>query len=140
MSGKPSDRIASMDQFRGYTVAGMFVVNFLGGLAAIHPVMKHNNNYFSYADSIMPSFMFACGFSYRLSMLRRVPTLGAFRAYRRVVTRGLALVLISLVVFGFGMKFSSWKEMTAEGIREFVAKLLKADLWEVLAIIGVSQS
>ena len=28
-------RIASMDQFRGYTVAGMFVVNFLGGLTAV---------------------------------------------------------------------------------------------------------
>ena len=62
-------RIVSMDQFRGYTVAGMCVVNFLGGLQAIHPVLKHNNNYFSYADTIMPSFLFACGFSYRLTAL-----------------------------------------------------------------------
>ena len=30
----PLARIVSMDQFRGYTVAGMFVVNFVGGLAA----------------------------------------------------------------------------------------------------------
>ena len=28
----PSARIVSMDQFRGYTVAGMFLVNFVGGL------------------------------------------------------------------------------------------------------------
>ena len=57
-----------MDQFRGYTVAGMFVVNFVGGLAAFPEVMKHHNGlpYFSYADTIMPSFMFAAGFSYRL--------------------------------------------------------------------------
>jgi len=47
-----------------YTVAGMCAVNFLGGLHAIHPVLKHNNNYFSYADTIMPGFLFACGFSY----------------------------------------------------------------------------
>ena len=61
-----------MDQFRGYTVAGMFLVNFLGGFTAIHSVLKHNNNYFSYADSIMPSFMFAVGFSFRLTYLRRM--------------------------------------------------------------------
>ena len=26
----PSKRLASLDQFRGYTVAGMFLVNYLG--------------------------------------------------------------------------------------------------------------
>ena len=132
-------RINSMDQFRGYTVAGMFVVNFLGGLAAIHPVMKHNNTYFSYADSIMPSFLFACGFSYRLTTLRRLPQLGASRTYRRTFWRSLGLVLVSLMLNGFGRKFASWGEFSPEAVREFVARLFKADLWEVLAIIGVSQ-
>ena len=100
----PADpgRIGSMDQFRGYTVAGMCVVNFLGGLAAVHPVLKHNNNYFSYADSIMPSFMFACGFSYRLSALRRLERVGPAATYRRFVARSLGLVLVSLMMYGFG--------------------------------------
>ena len=77
----PATRIVSMDQFRGYTVAGMFVVNFVGGLAAFPEVMKHHNGlpYFSYADTIMPSFMFAAGFSYRLSALRRFAKLGRRR-------------------------------------------------------------
>ena len=66
-------RIVSMDQFRGYTVAGMFLVNFVGGLKALPEVLKHHDNYFSYADTIMPSFIFAAGFSYRLSVLRRLP-------------------------------------------------------------------
>ena len=35
--------------------------------------MKHNNTYFSYADSIMPSFLFACGFSYRLTTPAQAP-------------------------------------------------------------------
>ncbi len=72
-----------MDQFRGYTVAGMFVVNFVGGLAAFPEVLKHHNGlpYFSYADTIMPSFMFAAGFSYRLSALKRFAKLGAASAY-----------------------------------------------------------
>src|SRR3954452_1188717 len=97
-----SGRIHSMDQFRGYTVAGMFVVNFLGGMAAIHSVFKHNNSYFSYADSIMPSFMFACGLSYRLSMLRRLERTGMAAPWLHAIVRGLALVLVSVMVFGFG--------------------------------------
>ncbi len=134
-----SGRIESMDQFRGYTVAGMFVVNFLGGLTAIHAVFSHHNTYFSYADSIMPSFMFACGFSYRLSILRRLPQFGAWVTYRKFFTRSLGLVLVSLMMYGFDDEFRSWNDMTAEGIREFIARLLKANLWEVLAIIGVCQ-
>jgi predicted acyltransferase len=88
----PTGRIDSMDQFRGYTVAGMFVVNFLGDLAAVHAVFKHHNTYFSYADTIMPSFMFACGFAYRLTVLRRLREMGAGRTYARGVSRSLGLV------------------------------------------------
>jgi predicted acyltransferase len=138
-ASEPQRRIDSMDQFRGYTVAGMFVVNFLGDLAAIPAVLKHNNTYFSYADSIMPSFLFACGFSYRLTMLKRLPKLGSAATYRRIIVRSAALVLVSLMMYGFNDKFESWNQMTRVGIREFVARLIKANAWEVLAIIGVTQ-
>jgi predicted acyltransferase len=133
-----ASRIVSMDQFRGYTVAGMFLVNFLGGYAAIHPVLKHNNNYFSYADSIMPSFMFACGFSYRLTALRRVAQDGA-AAYWRFVWRSLGLVLVSLLIFGFDQEFKHWADISTNSAWLFLVKLVKANLWEVLAIIGVAQ-
>jgi predicted acyltransferase len=128
-----------MDQFRGYTVAGMCLVNFLGGYAAVHPVLKHNNNYFSYADSIMPSFMFACGFSYRLSALRRLAQVGPAATYRKFVSRSLGLVLVSLMMYGFGMEFRSWSDVSPESALKLVSKLIKANLWEVLAIIGVAQ-
>ena len=78
-SATSPSRIVSMDQFRGYTVAGMFLVNFVGGLQAFPEVLKHHNGhpYFSYADTIMPSFLFAAGFSYRLTTLRRLGQQGA---------------------------------------------------------------
>src|SRR5262245_36067442 len=96
-SAQPSYRIVSMDQFRGYTVVGMFLVNFVGGLKAFPEVLKHHNGhpYFSYADTIMPSFLFAAGFSYRLSTLRRLEKLGPRRTYGHVVLRSLGLILIS---------------------------------------------
>jgi predicted acyltransferase len=109
-AGTTSRRIASMDQFRGYTVAGMFLVNFLGGYAAIHPVLKHNNNYFSYADSIMPSFMFAVGFSFRLTYLRRRSQSSWLSTVWTYVRRSLALVVISLVMYGFGGGFSHYSD------------------------------
>ncbi|WP_422923584.1 heparan-alpha-glucosaminide N-acetyltransferase domain-containing protein [Singulisphaera sp. PoT] len=132
-------RIASMDQFRGYTVMGMIVVNFVGGLAAVHDVLKHHNVYFSYADTIMPSFLMAAGFSYRLTLMRRLEQVGPWKAYGRVAWRGLALVLISLMMYGFGDKFSTWKDVNPDSVRKFIIGLIKADLWEVLAIIGVTQ-
>lgn len=87
----PSGRIVSMDQFRGYTVVGMIVVNFVGGLNAVHDILKHHNVYFSYADTIMPSFMFAAGFSYRLTMTRRRAQTGLGPAYGRAVMRRVGL-------------------------------------------------
>ncbi len=134
-----TSRLASLDQFRGYSVVGMVVVNFLAGLAAIHPVLKHNNTYFSLADSIMPAFLFAAGFSLRLTTLRRIAQDGPTAAYRRAALRSLALIFISLAIFGFDSGFNSWKSMTVSEVGEFVAELLKARLWNVLAIIGATQ-
>lgn len=135
-------RIVSMDQFRGYTVVGMFLVNFLGGMTAIHSVLKHNNNYFSYADSIMPSFLFAAGFSYRLSSLRRFERYGNSAFVRHALMRCFGLVLVSLAMYGaedLGGVFKHFSDFSHENIHGFILKTLKADLWEVLAIIGVCQ-
>ncbi|WP_337173403.1 heparan-alpha-glucosaminide N-acetyltransferase domain-containing protein [Paludisphaera sp.] len=133
-----SPRIVSMDQFRGYTVAGMFLVNFVGGLKALPEVIKHHDHYFSYADTIMPAFLFAAGFSYRLSVVKRLQKAGSV-GYGRFLWRCLALVLISMVMYGaedFGV--GKWEELS-EAPGKFLLGILKADLWETLAIIGVAQ-
>jgi predicted acyltransferase len=133
-------RIVSMDQFRGYTVAGMFVVNFVGGLQAMPAILKHHDIYFSYADTIMPSFMLAAGFSYRLAALRRLGQLGPLRTYARFLVRSLGLVLISLVMYAkedFAVKH--WADLRGSGSWQLIAGILKANLWETLAIIGVTQ-
>lgn len=133
-------RIKSLDQFRGYAVAAMFIVNFCGSLKAIPDWIKHHDTYFSYADSIMPAFLFAAGFSFRLTMLRRIPRDGAIKAYLHAVYRGLGLVAVSLVMYGFNDSFvKTWKDVTPDSVWEFAAGMIKANLWETLAIIGVSQ-
>jgi predicted acyltransferase len=133
-------RIWSLDQFRGYTVAGMFVVNFLGDYAVAHPVLRHHNTYFSYADSIMPSFHFAVGFALRLTLLKRLDTLGSRAAYLRVVRRCLGLILLSTVLeFGTGAGgFETWAKLCETGLWGALAGPLKCEFWETLAIIGVT--
>jgi len=56
-------RMTSLDQFRGYAVVGMVLVNFLGNYACTPRILRHTNDYCSYADTIMPNFLFAVGFS-----------------------------------------------------------------------------
>jgi predicted acyltransferase len=99
VSTKP--RLTSLDQFRGYTVAGMFVANFLAPYVAIHSVFKHNGTYFSYADSIMPGFMFVVGCSFRLTYLRRCVGLNKVRTALGYVRRSLILVLLALGIYVF---------------------------------------
>jgi predicted acyltransferase len=57
----PPSRNFALDRFRGYAVAGMIVVNFLGGYACTPRLLRHTNDYCSYADTIMPHFLFAVG-------------------------------------------------------------------------------
>src|SRR5204862_3047590 len=118
---RPRRRIASLDQFRGYTVAGMLLVNFLGGYAVVPAILKHHNTYCSYADTIMPQFFFAVGFAYRLTFLRRLERLGFGPAAAAVLRRNLGLILLGFVVYHLDGRVKSWAELQALGVRGFAA-------------------
>lgn len=135
---QPSARVESLDQFRGYTVAGMLLVNFIGGFAVTPAVLKHHNTYCSYADTIMPQFFFAVGFAYRLTFLRRRETLGMPKASMAVVRRALALVLIGFVLYHLDGSFSSWEQLKALGIRGFLASAFQREIFQTLVHIAVT--
>lgn len=109
------NRIASLDQFRGYTVAGMFLVNFLGFYAATPLILKHHNTFCSYADTIMPQFFFAVGFAFRLTFGRRAQRQGMTAAYGHVVKRLLGLALIATVVYQAPAVARTWSQFTEHG-------------------------
>ncbi|MEZ6151431.1 MAG: hypothetical protein R3C09_15020 [Pirellulaceae bacterium] len=50
----------------------MFLVNYFGSYAVCPQVLRHTHDYRSYADTIMPHFLFAVGFALRLTFGRRV--------------------------------------------------------------------
>ncbi len=134
-------RLVSLDQLRGLTVASMIVVNFSGGLKAMPEIIKHHNVYESLADWIMPTFMFMVGFSFRLSWLSSIKRFGTSETVRKFLLRGLMLVGISLFLYAGGddIKIEKWSEISWSSIGKLIAKTLKANLWETLAIIGCAQ-
>jgi hypothetical protein len=145
-----------MDQFRGFTVLSMFIVNFMH-MDTVNPFWKHNDNYVSFADWIMPGFIFAVGFSYRLTILKRLEKMGSWATYSTYFRRSLALILVSLMMYGVGGSFKTWDSFSADAAIKvlgadgklvdgsvnatvhWLMKLIKSNLWEVLAIIGVAQ-
>jgi hypothetical protein len=131
-------RIDSLDQFRGYTVLGMFLVNFLGGFQACHEVLKHHNNYCSYADTIMPQFFFAVGFAFRLTFTRRIDSQGTAAAYYRMVRRLLGLVLVALVVYSASAPADTWKQLAEIGVWGAIRVPLKRDWFQTLMHIAVT--
>src|SRR5262245_53977597 len=104
----PSSRIVALDQFRGYTVAGMLLVNFLGSFAVCPAILKHHHDHCSYADTIMPQFLFAVGFAFRLTFVRRLQTEGAAVACGRVVRRMLGLLLVAVILYAPSRRAESW--------------------------------
>ena len=135
---EPAPRLVSLDQFRGYTVLGMFLVNFAGVFLVLPATIRHHHTYFSYADSIMPQFLFAVGFAYRLMLLRRRETMGAGAAYRRVVQRCLGLLLIGLIIHGLDGGAKSWAELKALGLDGFFLTGFQRKPFQALVHIAVT--
>ncbi len=134
----PAGRIISLDQFRGYTVAAMLLVNFLGGYTVMPALLKHHNTYCSYADTIMPQFFFAVGFAYRLTFLRRLKAVGPWAASTAVVRRCLGLVLVGFVLYHLDGGVSSWSALRALGVRGFLTSAFGREPFETLVHIALA--
>lgn len=98
MTSDGSQRLLSLDIFRGATIAGMLVVNTPGSWDHVYAPLLHAEwNGWTYTDTIFPFFLFIVGVSMAFSFSRRVEE-GAGRA---------ALLLHTLrraaIIFGLGL-------------------------------------
>ena len=101
-------------------------------------ILRHTHDYVSYADTIMPQFLFAVGFAFRLTFGRRVELQGLGAAYRRVIRRLLGLVLVSLVVYSVGSRADTWQGLTELGVWGAIADPLKRHWFQTLMHIAVT--
>lgn len=131
-------RLVSLDQFRGYTVLGMFLVNYVGNFQVIPAILKHHNTYCSYADTIMPQFFFAVGFAYRMTFLRRIANGGAASAWIKVLRRSIGLILIGAVIYHLDGSVWSWPDLRELGVAGFFRTAFQRNLFQTLVHIGVT--
>ncbi len=69
---KQSDRLLSLDIFRGLTIAGMILVNNPGDWGNIYPALEHAKwNGCTPTDLVFPFFLFIVGVSIKLSLSKR---------------------------------------------------------------------
>jgi hypothetical protein len=116
----------------------MVVVNFVGGLAAVPATLKHHHTHLSYADTLMPGFLFAVGFGLRASLLHRAARDGRRAAYLHAGRRGLALVLLGAVVYGLTGGYTTWADLTAAPFPDAVLAAIKRGPFEALGHIGAT--
>ncbi len=105
MSTPRSERLESLDVFRGATIAAMVVVNSQGSPASSFRQLLHAPwNGWTFADTIFPSFLFIVGVSLTLSTASRLERgvtraeLGA-HAVRRALLIFASGVFIDFLVF-----------------------------------------
>jgi predicted acyltransferase len=103
-----SQRLVSLDVFRGATIAGMFIVNTPGTWEHAYPQLLHADwNGWTYTDTIFPFFLFIVGVSMAFSFSRRLAEGAGRRALllhtlrRAAIIFGLGLALNTLSFFLF---------------------------------------
>jgi predicted acyltransferase len=138
-SAADKPRWTSLDQFRGYTVLGMFLVNFVGSFEQVRrylPLLSHHNTYCSYADTIMPQFFFAVGLGFRMTFLKRREKSGAKSAIWHAMRRNLALLVVAFFVHRLNGDFSSWAELRAANPWEVLMLAFRKDFFQTLTHIA----
>lgn len=139
------DRINSLDQYRGYAIFGMLLVNFFGHyktkwvdkmdagflkdlLETIFGVqLHHHNTYMTYADTIAPIFMFVVGIGMRLSWTRRVQHTTPPQARKAMGKRYFTLVLIAFAIYTGWL----WDALMSIGLAGLVALLIVDKKWYI---------
>lgn len=97
---RASQRVVSLDAFRGLTIAGMILVNNPGSWAYVYPPLAHAPWHgWTPTDLIFPYFLFIVGVAVPYSFRRRLAE-GADRAdlVRHVARRSAILILLGLAM------------------------------------------
>jgi predicted acyltransferase len=110
---RPSGRLASLDVFRGATVAGMILVNNPGSWGATYSPLKHAEwNGWTPTDLVFPFFLFIVGVSITFGLSRRLDDPeGRRSALAKIIRRSVVLFGLGLFLAKFPFFRTSWREV-----------------------------
>jgi predicted acyltransferase len=139
-----SERIASIDQFRGTAILAMVLANFIAGIDVIPAWLKHADDIgYTLVDLVAPLFIFAIGLTFERSFQRRRMKFGNKRAVTHFITRYLALIGLGAVIsvgetsLGIGSGNIDWGVLQAIGVAGMVtlAVIWLKPAWR--ALVGI---
>jgi predicted acyltransferase len=116
-------RLASLDVFRGLTIAGMLVVNNPGTWSAIYPPLRHAEWHgWTPTDLIFPYFLFIVGVSMSFSF-ETARSRGATRAalLAKTAKRSLILFGLGLVLHSFPWIGYDYSHLRIPGVLQRIA-------------------
>jgi len=98
-----SERLVSLDVFRGITIAGMILVNHPGSWSNKYAPLGHAAWHgWTPTDLVFPFFLFIVGVAMTFSFDRRLAQgQSRLRLFEQVVRRTLILYFIGLIMYGF---------------------------------------
>lgn len=103
MEAAKSDRLISLDVFRGITIMGMILVNNPGSWGSIYPALEHAAwNGVTPTDYIFPFFLFIVGVAITLSLTKRKERGDdQKKLLLQIFRRAIMIFLIGMVLHGF---------------------------------------
>lgn len=117
----PSDRLISLDVFRGITVAGMVLVNNPGDWAAVYAPLEHAAwNGWTPTDMIFPFFLFIVGVSISLALGRRVEKSEIKSGVHLKILRRAAIIFL-LGLFQMAFPFFDFAHLRFPGVLQRIA-------------------
>ena len=103
LSRSATERLVSLDVFRGLTIAGMVLVNNPGSWSHIYWPLGHASWHgWTPTDLIFPFFLFIVGVSITLALGARVENVDKTRGtYWKIIKRALIIFALGLFLAGF---------------------------------------
>jgi predicted acyltransferase len=125
---KPTERLLSLDVFRGITIMGMILVNNPGTWSAIYPQLRHAEWHgCTFTDLIFPFFLFIVGVAISYSLTKRKAQGGSMKSlYLNIFRRSVILFLLGMILAGFpfGLMLDhqfSWATIRIPGVLQRIA-------------------
>ncbi len=116
-----SERLVSLDVFRGMTIAGMILVNNPGTWSHIYAPLRHADWHgWTFTDLIFPFFLFIVGVAMAISFPRRVAQ-GDTRSGMLLHTLRRSAILFALGLFLSGFPFFDLSTLRIPGVLQRIA-------------------
>lgn len=146
---KTSDRILSVDIFRGLTIAAMILVNNPGSWNHVYAPLLHAEWHgLTPTDLIFPFFLFIVGMSITLAYSKRKNQGVGVDEYKKITYRTIKLIVLGLILAGFTISFPFFKDFSTLrwpgvlqriGVVFFICALLFLNVnWRTMVVIAAS--